>query len=172
MDPYHLTFYRGGLYLIGYCHTRKDLRIFAVERIRRCKVTDRRFTTPADFDPKKYLEGAWGVMRGQQVKIRVIFSRTIAPWIEERVWHPSQSLRWLKDKRLEMTLKVGDTPDIRRWLLGFGPDAEVVEPGALREALRLQAEATARNMAPTKRPPQAVRLPESARSTPSRLASR
>ncbi len=43
---------------------------------------------------------------------------------------------WLKDKCLERTLKVADTPDIRRWLLRFGPDAEVVEPAGLREALR------------------------------------
>src|SRR3990172_7179341 len=156
VDPYHLTLHRGGLYLIGYCHTRKDLRIFAVERIRRLKVTDRHFTVPADFDPKRYLEGAWGVMRGQQVKIRVIFSQKISPSIQEPIFHPSQSLRWLQDKRLEMTLKVGDTPDIRRWLLGFGPETEVVEPAGLREALRLQAEALIRTFGPTRRPARAM----------------
>src|SRR3990170_4671107 len=66
VDPYHLTLHEGGLYLIGHCHTRKDLRIFAVERIRRLKVTDRHFTVPADFDPKRYLESAWGVMSSEE----------------------------------------------------------------------------------------------------------
>ncbi|MFZ1061625.1 MAG: WYL domain-containing protein [Candidatus Rokuibacteriota bacterium] len=160
VDPYHLTLHRGGLYLIGHCHTRKDLRIFAVERIRRLKVTDKHFTIPADFNAERLLEGAWGMMRGQQVKIKVVFSPKVAPWIEERVWHPSQSLRWLKDKRLEVTLKVADTPDIRRWLLGFGPEAEVAEPAALREALRLQAEATARTLSLSRRPAERMRIPE------------
>ncbi len=156
VDPHHLTFHQGGLYLIGHCHTRKDLRIFAVERIRRCKVTDRRFTIPNGFNPERYLEDTWGMLRGQQVTIKVVFSPKIAPWIAERLWHPSQSLRWLKDKRLELTLKVADTPDIRRWLLGFGPDAEVVEPPGLREALRLQASALARTLIPGRRPARAI----------------
>jgi predicted DNA-binding transcriptional regulator YafY len=129
---------------------------FAVERIRRCKVTDRRFTIPNGFDPERYLEAAWGVMRGQQVTIKVVFLPKIAPWIAERVWHPSQSFRWVRDNRLELTLKVADTPDIRRWLLGFGPDAEVVEPPGLREALRLQASALARTLIPGRRPARAI----------------
>jgi len=74
VDPYHLTLHRGGLYLIGYCHTRKDLRIFAVERIRRLKVTDRRFAVPADFNPERFLESAWGLIRGQQVTVKVVLS--------------------------------------------------------------------------------------------------
>jgi len=111
-------------------------------------------------------------MRGQQVQIKVVFSPKIAPWIAERLWHPSQSLRWLKDKRLEMALKVADTPDIRRWLLGFGLDAEVVEPAALREALRLQAESLARTLASTRRPGQAIPLSEPPSAALSRGSSR
>lgn len=171
VDPYHLTFHQGGLYLIGHCHTRKDLRIFAVERIRGLKVTKQQFTIPNGFDPEKFLTGAWGVIRGQQVTIKVVFSRRIAPWIAERLWHPTQSLRWLRDKRLEMTLKVADTPDIRRWLLGFGPDAEVVEPAGLRETLRLQAEALVRGLSPTRRPTKAISLTEPPTPFLSRLPS-
>jgi len=161
VDPYHLTLHRGGLYLIGYCHTRKDLRIFAVERIRRLKVTDRRFAVPADFNPERFLESAWGLIRGRQVRIKVVFSAKIAPGIAERVWHPTQALRWLPGKRLELTLTVADTPEIRRWLLGFGAEAEVVEPLALREAIRTEAEALARALAPAAPPARLVALPES-----------
>lgn len=75
---------------------------------------------PRRPDPERYLESAWGLMRGQQVKIKVVFSTNIAPWIAERVWHPTQILRWVPGKRLEMSLQVADTPEIRRWLMGFG----------------------------------------------------
>jgi predicted DNA-binding transcriptional regulator YafY len=98
-------------------------------------------------------------MRGQQVRIRVRFSRQVAPWVGERLWHPSQALRWLGDRRLEMTLRVADTPEIRRWLAGFGPDAEVLEPAGLREALRLQAQAAARAAVGGRRPGTAVGVP-------------
>ena len=96
------------------------------------------------------------------MRIKVIFSPKIAPGIAERVWHPSQSLRWLPGKRLELTLKVADTPEIRRWLLGFGAEAEVLEPPALREALRAEAEALARALAPASPLARLVALPESA----------
>src|SRR5262249_4142298 len=85
-------------------------------------------------------EGAWGILRGDLVTVRVVFARNLAPYINERVWHPSQKLRQLPDGRVEMTLLVADTLEVRRWILGFGVEAEVLSPEALREALRLEAE--------------------------------
>ena len=40
----------------------------------------------------------------------------------------STSLRDLPDGRVEMTLHVADTLEVRRWILGYGVQAEVVEP--------------------------------------------
>ena len=34
VDPYRLRYVAGGLYLVGYCHWRKDVRMLAVERIK------------------------------------------------------------------------------------------------------------------------------------------
>ena len=65
-----------------------------------------------------------------------------------------------------MMLKVAGTQDIRRWLLGFGSEAEVIEPAALREALRLEAEALARKLAPARRSPRAISLPGAQRIAP------
>ena len=87
--------------------------------------------------------------------MKVVFARRLARYIRERVWHPSQKLRDLPDGRLEMTLQVADTLEIRRWLLGYGVQAEVVEPASLREALRGEAERLAAHLAP-RRPPLAV----------------
>jgi len=141
VDPYHLTLHNGGLYLVGHCHLRDDVRIFAVERMRTVELTRTRFDVPADFDAERYLAGAWGMLRGDLVTVRVVFARGLARYIRERVWHPSQKLRDLPDGRVEMTLHVADTLEVRRWILGFGIEAEVVAPEALREALRVEAEA-------------------------------
>jgi predicted DNA-binding transcriptional regulator YafY len=141
IDPYHLTLHNGGLYLVGHCHLRNAPRIFAVERMRTLELTRGRFEVPASFDAEKYLAGAWGMLRGDLVTVRVVFARALAPYIRERVWHASQKLRELADGRVEMTLHVADTLEVRRWILGFGVQAEVVEPEGLREALRIEAEA-------------------------------
>jgi len=38
-----------------------------------------------------------------------------------------------------MTLHVADTLEVRRWILGYGVEAEVMAPEGLREALRVEA---------------------------------
>ena len=53
---------------------------------------------------------------------------------------------------------MADTLEVRRWILGYGPDAEVVEPGGLREALRQEAEALARMLTPVRIPAAPVKL--------------
>jgi predicted DNA-binding transcriptional regulator YafY len=170
IDPYHLTYFNGGLYLVAHCHLRQAVRIFAVERIRTFDLRRDRFMPPPDFDAARYLENAWGILRGDLVTVRVIFSRAVAPYIRERLWHPSQALRALDDGRVEVTLRVADTLEVRRWILGYGVDAEVVEPGALREALRAEAEALARRLAGGRRPLAAVRASRATR--PARAPAR
>ena len=139
VDPYHLTYFNGGLYLLAYCRLRQAVRVFALERIREASVSAERFKKPADFDPDEYLKEAWGIVRGTLVTVRVAFTKAAAPYIRERLWHPTQKLRDLPDGRLELTLQVADTQEVRRWILGWGAQAEVLQPIAMREALRQEA---------------------------------
>ncbi|MBI1736156.1 MAG: WYL domain-containing transcriptional regulator [Candidatus Rokubacteria bacterium] len=152
VDPYHLTYYEGGLYLIAYCHLREAVRIFAVERIRGLRTLARRFEPPRDFDPREYLDKAWGILQGDLVKVRVLFAAPLARHLQEKLWHPSQKFRELPDGRVELSLRVADTLEVRRWILGFGTQAEVVEPESLRDALRQEAEGVARLLAPGRMP--------------------
>lgn len=152
VDPYHLTHFNGGLYLIGHCHLRQAVRVFAVERIRAAEVLPDTFSPPARFDPDAYFRGALGIVRGEQVAVRAVFSPAAAPYVRERLWHESQALRELRGGRLELRLTVADTLEVRRWLLGFGADVEVLEPPALREALRREAARLALALAPPRKP--------------------
>ncbi len=108
VDPYHLTFFDGAFYLIGHCHWRKTERIFAVERIREIKLLLTRFERPADFNAEEYLKHPWGIIQGELVTVKVILSRSVARYIRERLWHPTQKFRELSDGRLEMSLRVAD----------------------------------------------------------------
>jgi predicted DNA-binding transcriptional regulator YafY len=139
VDPYHLTVYDGGFYLVGYCHWRKTERIFAVERIRELKALATHFAVRPGFNAEEYLRHSWGIIQGELVPVRVIFSHSVAPYIRDRLWHPSQKLRELPDGRLEVNLRVADTLELRRWILGYGSEAEVTEPAAIRETLAKEA---------------------------------
>ncbi len=155
VDPYHLTVFDGGFYLVGYCHWRKAERIFAVERIRELQMLALRFTVPPGFNAEEYLKHSWGIVHGQLVPVKVVFSRAVARYIRDRLWHPSQKLRELPDGRLEVSFRVADTLELRRWILGYGPEAEVMEPVAMREALAQEAAALAEKLVP-ERPPLAA----------------
>ncbi len=152
VDPYHLTYYDGGLYLIGYCHERRDVRVFAVERVRAIRALPRKFQVRSDFNLRAYLDRAWGIVQGDLVTVKVIFAAKVGRYIRERLWHQSQQFRDLADGRLEMIMKVADTLEVRRWILGYGVDAEVVEPASLRDALRREAEQLAGQLAARRKP--------------------
>lgn len=172
VDPYHLTVFDSGFYLVGYCHWRKTERIFAVERIRELKMLSTRFAMRPGFNGEEYLKHAWGIIKGEIVPVKVIFSRSVARYIRDRLWHPSQKLLELPDGRLELTLRVADTLEVRRWILGHGPDAEVVEPAALRETLREQARALAERLAPRRHPLAELASPYESRPERRRAKSR
>jgi len=173
IDPYHLTWFDGGLYLVAWCHLRQAMRIFAVERMRDVALLRRTFTVRPGFDADAYLGKAWGIVQGELVTVKVVFAKSLARYIRERLWHPSQKLRDLPDGRLEMTLQVADTLEVRRWILGYGVDAEVLAPENLREVLRAEAETLAARRTLT-RPPLATSLARTvshSRARP-RIASR
>jgi len=47
-----------------------------------------------------------------------------------------------------VTLRVAGTEEIRRWVLGYGAEAEVLEPTSLREALAEEAKKLAKIYGP------------------------
>ncbi len=52
--------------------------------------------------------------------------------IEERTWHASQSTEARPDGGLDLTMQVGVSPEVERWILGWGDHVEVLEPAVLR----------------------------------------
>jgi predicted DNA-binding transcriptional regulator YafY len=135
VDPYRLRYVDGALYLIGYCHWRKDVRMFAVERIRSLSPTDHPYQMPLHFDIDAYVEDALVVMRGERVEVELTFDKTTAAWVKDRTWHPSQKIKRLQGGRLQMTLSVANTRELLGWVLSFGAGVQVVKPESLRDAV-------------------------------------
>jgi len=139
VDPYHLWFAAGGLYLIAYCHLRKDVRLFAVERIRTITQTDHPYQMPLGFNVQEYVQDALNVMRGRRIEVELLFSKRASAWVKDKTWHPSQEIKLLKAGRLKMILKVADNDELVGWILSFGSQVRVVSPDGLR--MKVQEEA-------------------------------
>lgn len=72
INPYAVHLHNGTLYLIGYCHMRKDIRFFVVDRMQKIKLTDDSFTMPPGFSLESYLRQSFGMMREDMVRVRVL----------------------------------------------------------------------------------------------------
>lgn len=62
IDPYGLAYLNGGWYAVGYCHLRKDLRSFRLDRILSADLMPQSFGRPEHFDPLSFLRTAIATM--------------------------------------------------------------------------------------------------------------
>ena len=131
VDPYRLWYANNGIYLVAHDHNSNELRSFAVERILTASPTNRRFEIPADFNFEKFSESAFNVIWGDPQEVKIRFSSDQAPYIQERTWHPSQKIEKHADGSIDLTMQVGNLWEIKRWLIGYGADAQVVQPREL-----------------------------------------
>lgn len=134
VDPYHLHNVHGDWYLIAYCHNNEEVRDFLVGRIKELKILSTTFKVKPDFSLDEYLAKGFLAERGNEpVNVAIKFDEYEARWIRERQWHPSQQIEELSSGELILRLKVGGIQEVKRWVMGYGPHAEVLEPEILRE---------------------------------------
>jgi predicted DNA-binding transcriptional regulator YafY len=139
VDPYRLWYAAGGLYLVGYCHLRKEPRMFAVERIKSITPTDHPYQLPLGFDLDAFVQDALTVMRGPRITVELVFDKATTVWAKDRTWHPSQAVTLRKDGRMTMTLQVADSRELVGWILSFGSGVQVLKPEHLRKAVQSEA---------------------------------
>jgi len=138
--PYKLWFFDGTFYMLGFCRLRKDIRLFAVDRIQNMVLTGTTFEAPEDFDMENLLRASFGAFFGEPVQVIIHFSPRIAGYIAEKIWHESQVVEKQKDGSLIFKAQIAGTEEIKFWILGWGKDALVLEPDSLREEIRMEAQ--------------------------------
>ena len=131
-DPYTLLFYEGALYLGGYAHNRKALRLFLVDRIRQIEVLRDRFEVPEDFSASNLTGSAFGLIDEGEFTVRVRFSAEISHLIRERIWHPSQQMVEEKDDSVTLCFAASGEKEILAWLYSYLPHVQLLEPEELK----------------------------------------
>lgn len=136
VDPYVLIAAAAHWYLIGYCHTSEETRVFRADRVMTVEALEQRFEPPEGFDPAAYVQEG-RVYRAaeevEQVEVPVRYSPAIARWIEE--YGPVEKQ---PDGSVIVRHRVADPGWLVRHVLEHGTDAEVLEPAGMRQRL-LQA---------------------------------
>jgi len=138
LDPYHAVRFEGDWYIIGFCHLRRDIRTFSLARIQTASETGISFQIPEHFDFKKISGSQFGIHRGEgNIFVKIKFSKNVAEYIKERVWHQSQVLTECDNGEVVLSLTVNHLLELKRWILSWGAEAEVLEPDYLMQDIFL-----------------------------------
>ena len=149
IDPYHLANINGEWFLFAYDHLRKDIRTFVPSRIQSVQPTGEKFPRPEKFSIEKILRDSFGVHSAQgDYNVVIRFDAYAADYIREKRWHPSQTLRELKDGGVELRLRLSSLGEIQRWILGWGGSAVVIAPPELIASVTKAAQALLSNQHP------------------------
>jgi predicted DNA-binding transcriptional regulator YafY len=140
VHPYRLVFAQGGLYLLAYVPAYKDIRTFAVDRIKSVSLEKQTFT-PKQQVGDDVFGNSLGVNTGPAARVEIEFDPRVAPYVRARVWHASQELREAADGQLVLAMDVCHDWALRSWILSWGPFARVITPASLATEVRSDLQA-------------------------------
>lgn len=135
LSPYRLLFSRRSWYVVGRSSLHRSTRTFHVGRIRQLEKLDERFSIPRGFSIDRVLRNAWHMIPepGPDRHVVIRFEPMVAQNVAEVVWHKTQRLEWQEDGRLLLHACVSGLKEISWWVLGYGHQAEVIDPPELRD---------------------------------------
>lgn len=138
-DPYLFEIYDGCYHLIGFCHLRNAIRDLRVSRIQDVRILEHGFERPKNFY-HNYKKGRFGKLAGQeQIKLLLKFTGNAARYVKEYESRKADFLVEERDGSLLFEKNTTMTPEIIKWVLGFGSDVLVLEPESLREQVAKEA---------------------------------
>ncbi len=138
LHPYTLATYRQGLYLIARDLDDERVKTYAIDRFRHFgRMRQEHFEYPADYEPAELFRDSFGMTATADPQTVVLrFHRRASLYVRERTWHHSQQVDGLEEGAVRLTLRVGLSPELVSWVLGFGPDVRVESPPELVERIR------------------------------------
>jgi proteasome accessory factor B len=87
---------------------------------------------------------AFGAVESEPVEVVVKFDATVAGYIRERRWHPSQQLEAQDDGGVLLRATLSGELEFVGWVMSWSPWAELISPPAWRAHLLQRAAALAR----------------------------
>lgn len=127
----HALIHRGQMsYLIGSCWHYKDMRKFAVHRIKQAKNLYLPMTKQVDFRLDDYLARGYGDFGDGGLRDLVIeVSPQLAEYLNECKLSVDQTLTKMDDARgwFRLQAKLADTPQLKWWLLSQGSEVIVLD---------------------------------------------
>lgn len=134
VSPQRLVYYRSNWYLDTWCHLRKDLRHFSLDRLHPIEILDEPAREFPDEELDQHFASAYGIFAGTPTATAVLrFSPSAARWVADEQWHPRQVGTVLEDGGYELIVPYSQSQELVMDVLKYGAEVEVISPPALRK---------------------------------------
>jgi predicted DNA-binding transcriptional regulator YafY len=140
VDPYLLVYGWGRQYCLGYCHLRRDIRTFRVDRILDLELLEQSFEIPAEFNLQTYVDSQPYFQRRIQVRLHFAPETALQALDNRSHW---DSLNEQPDGSIIVTFDVPDIEVAASIMMSYTHLSQVLEPAELRELVRERARAIA-----------------------------
>lgn len=139
--PWTIVLYRDGLYAWGRTLERRGegaFRMLAVDRIEQARLLpSRSFRVPKDYDPETLFDGRLGVWRNSDDDtprlVRIAFDPSVVSRVQARSWPGFIGWHEGEDGWPVLSLEIPVTPEVKTWVISWGPLARVEGPRELRD---------------------------------------
>ncbi len=131
VHPYGLVTVKGRWYLIAFCDTANAIRIFRLDRVAAVTVLNELADIPDHLKVEEQLQHGRALVNHAEEHVRVRYRASIARWIAEHEEVEPQA-----DGSVVVTYPLLDDEWAVHHVLGYGPEAEVMEPVRVREMVR------------------------------------
>ena len=143
VSPQRLIHYRDNWYLDAWCHSRKALRTFALDAIRKARILNDKASDVNEQQLDKYYGSAYGIFSGEAKDTAILlFSEKMSRWVSKEQWHPDQQGEFLDDGKYQLKLPFNNPTELVMDILRYGPEVEVKQPLQLRNAVKDQLKET------------------------------
>ena len=139
VDPYGFIINAGRVYCVAYDHTRRDKRTFAVDSVERTgRPRAERSFGPRDFNIEEYAAASISGVLHADANDRG--ARRFAPRVAKAAAAARDRRRARggapRRRSVEIVYRVADVDELVRWVLGWGAQAEILDPPEARDAHR------------------------------------
>lgn len=139
MIPYSFACDLGKYYIIGKRDDTKTLKHMRIDRIISLEVTEVAGKKEEKFNVYNYLKKTWYMFGGEETKVLVRFLKKCKKVVIERNMSVGHIVRE-DDEYFDYEFICNGTKGIKLWLMGFGGEAEVLEPESLRNEMKKSVE--------------------------------
>ena len=137
VQPYQLIFDNGIWELWAYCLRQKHegMRLFNLSRISSVGILELagKFVLPKNYTFKNFVVGNFGCFNDENPQIyKIKFHKVSYAWLysKDRIWGAKQTIEECDDGYI-LSFEASQFKPILRWILGWGKDAEPLEPAKL-----------------------------------------